>query len=107
MRNRGPMTPGVIGEIAGHALPSFGLVRGLDPKRAVALPLAAKKPYARAAQILAGMPEATAPFMNAACCGVKLLNVRNVGLRPGITGMVADAVSPAVTLLVKNPDSFL
>ena len=43
--------------------------------------------------------------MNAACAGVMLLNVRAIGLRPGITGIVAEPLDPAHTLLVKKPDS--
>ena len=36
-----------------------------------------------------------------------LLNVRAIGLSPGITGIVAEPVNPWATLLVKKPDSFL
>ena len=36
------MTPGRIGEIAGHPLPSFGLMRLLTPLSAVCVPLEAK-----------------------------------------------------------------
>ena len=39
---RGPMTPGRIGVIAGHRLPSFGDERGLLPVKAVVPPLDAK-----------------------------------------------------------------
>ena len=40
--NLGPITPGPIGEMAGHPLPSLGLTYGLVPFKAVALPLPAK-----------------------------------------------------------------
>ena len=40
--NRDPITPGKIGLIAGHALPSFGEMSGLPPVNAVEPPLEAK-----------------------------------------------------------------
>ena len=55
--------------------------------------------------MLVGVPAAISVLMKPACAGVMLLNVRAIGLRPGITGIVADAVKPCATLLVKNPDS--
>ncbi len=42
---------GRIGVIAGQMLPSFGVIKGFEPVRAVLLPLDAKNAYARAAQI--------------------------------------------------------
>src|SRR5215218_6794526 len=103
---RGPIAPGRIGLIAGHALPSFGDMSGLLPVSAVVPPLEAKKPYARAPQMVVGVPAATNVLMKAACAGVMLLNVRAMGLSPGITGIVAEPVKPCDTLLVKKPDSF-
>src|SRR5215210_57456 len=90
--NRGPMAPGRIGLIAGHKLPSLGDMSGLLPVRAVVPPLEAKKPYARAPQIVVGVPAATNVLMKVACAGVMLLNVRARGLSPGITGIVAELV---------------
>src|ERR1051325_6171226 len=89
---RGPIAPGRIGLIAGQRLPSFGEISGLLPVNAVVPPLDAKKPYARAPQIVVGVPAATSVLMNEACAGVMLLKVRAIGFSPGITGMVAEPV---------------
>src|SRR6185369_9204915 len=102
---RGPIAPGRIGLIAGQPLPSFGEISGLLPVSAVVPPLEAKNAYARAPQILVGFPLATRVLINAACCGVRFAKVRAIGFSPGITGIVADAVRPWATLLVKKPDS--
>ena len=75
------------------------------PVSAVVPPLEAKNAYARAPQIKVEFPDATKVLMNEACAGVMLLNVRAFGLRPAITGIVAEPVKPADTLLVKKPDS--
>src|SRR5829696_1586434 len=53
-----------------------------------------------------GLPEATSALIVDACAGVRLLKVRAIVLSPGITGIVAEPVSPWATLLVKKPDSF-
>ena len=42
--NRGPISPGKIGLIAGQTLPSLGEISGLLPLSAVEPPLEAKKP---------------------------------------------------------------
>src|SRR6185503_5824920 len=102
---RGPIAPGRIGLIAGQRLPSFGEINGLLPVNAVVPPLKAKNAYARAPQTDVGVPAATAPLIKAAWAGVRLLKVRAIGLSPGITGIVAEAVRPRATSLVKKPDS--
>src|SRR5438132_7057914 len=103
--NRGPIAPGRIGLIGGQTLPSLGEISGLVPVSPVVPPLEAKNAYARAPQIFAGTPLPTNVLMKAAWVGVMLVNVRAIGLRPGITGIVAEPVSPCATLLVKKPDS--
>src|ERR1043166_4908007 len=104
--NRGPIAPGRIGLIAGHALPSFGDNKGLDPVNAVTPPLEAKNAYARAPHIAVRFPLATNVLTKPSCADVRFVKVLAIGLRPGITGIVAEEVIPCETLLVKNPDSF-
>src|SRR5262249_48546228 len=101
--NRGPMVPGRMGLMAGHALPSFGDRSGLLPESAVEPPLDAKNAYARAPQIAVGFPVPTSVLIYVACAGVIFVKVRATGLSPGITGIVAELVKPCATLLVKNP----
>ena len=88
--NRGPIAPGRIGLIAGHRLPSFGDNKGLDPVNAVTPPLEAKNAYARAPQIAVGFPLATNVLTKPACADVRFVKVLAIGLRPGITGIVAE-----------------
>src|SRR5678815_5485038 len=63
-RNRGPITPGRIVDIAGHALPSFGLVKPVAPFKPTFPPTPAKNAYARAPQTAGIVPAASKPLMN-------------------------------------------
>src|SRR5262249_23479209 len=104
-KKRPPITPGKIGLIAGHKLPSFGDVSGFLPVSAVVLALEAKNAWVRAPQMFAATPLPINVLTKAACGAVRPVNVRATGLTPGMTGMVTDEVRPWLTLLVKNPDS--